>query len=99
MRWKGHNGITLIEIVLVIAIASLLIAILLPVLSAAREHARETVCLSNTHELALANSLYIDDYDGMIVPAVTGKPARILWPALLMAYVHSQAVFWCPSDP
>ena len=48
------RGFTLIELLVVISIISLLIAILLPSLSNARESARRTACSSNLHQWGLA---------------------------------------------
>jgi len=61
MRKKAF---TLIELLVVIAIIAILAAILFPVLARAREKAREASCASNLHQLALANIMYRDDYDG-----------------------------------
>ena len=52
------NGFTLIEILVVVAIIALLLAILLPTLSRARELGRRSVCLSNLHEHAKAFTAY-----------------------------------------
>ncbi len=75
-----HNrkGFTLIELMVVVAIIALLIAILLPSLQAARQHAKAVVCSSNQHNIGLAMAnyqytskgtypssyLYPDDEDG-----------------------------------
>lgn len=57
------KGFTLIELLVVIAIIAILAAILLPVLSAARENARSSVCVSNLKQMGLAIQMYASDWD------------------------------------
>ena len=64
------TGFTLVELLAVIAILSLLAAILLPVFAAVRGKARETACLSNMRQAGLAISMYAQDYDGIYPYAV-----------------------------
>jgi prepilin-type N-terminal cleavage/methylation domain-containing protein len=49
-----RRGFTLIELLVVIAIIAILAAILFPVFAKAREKARQSSCLSNTKQIALA---------------------------------------------
>jgi len=63
MKKKNPNGFTLIELLVVIAIIAILAAILFPVFATAREKARQTSCLSNMKQLALAALMYCDDWD------------------------------------
>lgn len=60
---KISRGFTLIELLVVIAIVVLLAALLFPVLSRARERARQTQCLSNLRQLGLATFQYAQDSD------------------------------------
>ena len=59
-------GFTLIELLAVIAIISILAAILLPALSGARERSRGVYCLNNTRQLTLSWQLYADDHEGVL---------------------------------
>src|SRR5579859_904558 len=58
-----HRAFTLIELLVVIAIIAILAAILFPVFAQAREKARQTSCISNQHQMALALAMYRSDYD------------------------------------
>ena len=53
---------------MVIAIVSILAAMLLPALSRAREMARRVTCASNMKQLLLAIHMYADDNDGWLPP-------------------------------
>lgn len=63
---KRRNAFTLIELLVVIAIIAILAAILFPVFAQAREKARQTSCLSNMKQIALATLAYAQDYDGLL---------------------------------
>jgi prepilin-type N-terminal cleavage/methylation domain-containing protein/prepilin-type processing-associated H-X9-DG protein len=57
------RAFTLIELLVVVAIIALLMGILLPALSAAREQARTTACLSNLKQMATAAFAYAQGND------------------------------------
>jgi prepilin-type N-terminal cleavage/methylation domain-containing protein/prepilin-type processing-associated H-X9-DG protein len=58
------RGFTIVEILVVIAIISLLMGILLPALGAAREEGKSVVCLNNLRQMVLAADVYTNDNDG-----------------------------------
>jgi prepilin-type N-terminal cleavage/methylation domain-containing protein/prepilin-type processing-associated H-X9-DG protein len=81
------NAFTLIELLVVIAIIAILMAILMPTLSRAREQGKRAACLNNVKQLALSWNLYADDFDGKIVNGNTAKGASnrdnacwVYWP-------------------
>ncbi len=53
-------GFTLVELLVVIAVIALLMAILLPALSKAREQGKRAVCLTHIKQLQLAWNMYCD---------------------------------------
>jgi prepilin-type N-terminal cleavage/methylation domain-containing protein len=61
-----RSAFTLVELLVVIAIIALLIAILLPVLSRAKEQSRGVVCQSNQRQLANAFLLFAHDNKGQL---------------------------------
>jgi len=95
------RGFTLIELLVVIAIIAILAAILFPVFAQARERARQTQCLSNARQLALAVQAYLQDHEEAFLPSTnyavpTDIPERI-WTRVIQPYVRDTGIFICPS--
>ncbi|HPO51788.1 MAG TPA: DUF1559 domain-containing protein [bacterium] len=74
-------GFTLIELLVVIAIIGILSALVLPVLSRAREQAKRVVCMNNLRQIGIATHVYANDYDGFI-PAGGNPTWTIECPAI-----------------
>lgn len=68
MQHGRRVGFTLIELLVVISIISLLIAILLPALGAARKAARNSQCMSLERQFGLANEMYATESRSWYVP-------------------------------
>ncbi len=102
-------GFTLIELLVAIAIIAILAAILFPVFAKAREKARQTSCLSNRKQVALAAMQYAQDYDAVFPRPCTqfldwtapvGKQCyslAVYWFDVLQPYTKSTNLFYCPS--
>jgi len=62
------KGFTLIELMVVIAIISMLASMLLPALSSAREMGKRASCMNNMKQLGILFMLYGQDNDGYLPP-------------------------------
>lgn len=100
-----RSAFTLIEILVVIAIISLLAAILFPVFGRARANARRSTCQSNLRQLGLGFSQYVQDNDERL-PVAYDTTTSLGWDTRIAPYVGikvgmgdvSPLIFRCPDD-
>jgi prepilin-type N-terminal cleavage/methylation domain-containing protein len=106
---------TLVELLVVITIIGMLVALLMPAVSAAREHGRRVQCTDNQRQICLA----LQSYEGAhkTFPGWVNKVATVTgsWEMMLTQYLErydlwqkfqaggtafgTMRVFICPSDP
>jgi prepilin-type N-terminal cleavage/methylation domain-containing protein len=102
---RRHEGYTLVEVIVVVAIIGLLVSTLLPVLDQAREMARRAHCRENVRGLYRALLAYqgnLGDNDYFPAWRLNGSnyfdTKRALWTLVVHQQVEAAAVFVCPSD-
>src|SRR5436190_23168507 len=95
LRWEPEISLTwlfcaftLVELLVVLAIISILAAMLLPGLAMAKEKARSIFCCNNLRQIGIAMTIYADDHNDFLVPAEynvsNGAKYREGWPTILL---------------
>jgi len=101
---RARAAFTLIEVLVVIAIIAILAALLLPVVSKAKDRSRRAHCASNLRQIALASFMFVDEHDdtfplqpedGVLVLDAGGHGTNFY--DQLMPYLSQPAVWLCPS--
>ncbi len=82
-RYPKNAGFTLIELLVVMSIISMLMSMMLPALSKAREQGKRVVCLSNLRQLTFGWMIYATNNDDKLCSADTNwdvpPPPGIHW--------------------
>jgi prepilin-type N-terminal cleavage/methylation domain-containing protein/prepilin-type processing-associated H-X9-DG protein len=108
-RSSRHGGFTLVELLVVIGIIALLISILVPSLSRARETTQRIACLSNMRQLGMAMIMYTQENRGKFPAVGLGQPEDWLYGAVgrnrnegrLVKYQGGRFIenlYRCPTD-
>ncbi len=91
-RAERRGAFTLVELLVVIAIVGVLVALLLPAISAAREAARRVTCASNMRQIGLA-ILNFESARRTFPPAHIESPRRHSGFAFILPYLEEQAIY------
>jgi len=83
------RGFTVVELLVVLAIIVLLVAILLPSMKEAKMATRRAVCLSQTHQIHLAWSDYLNSNFNILFDYTLQQPSatRKIWTGTLSPYI------------
>ncbi len=97
MRGKhGEPGYTLVELLVCIAIVSVLIGLLLPAIQKARAAVQRTTCVNNLRQIALALHGYHDSNQGFppgVQGPLSGPYPFMSWNAAILPYLE-QGSLW-----
>lgn len=97
--WRGW---TLVEILVVMAIAAGLIGLLLPAAEHLRARARQIQCLHNLRGIGAAMQLYAQDHEGTLPDMAALRPSKeedvATLDTVLLDYIKDPRVFRCPAD-
>jgi len=90
MSTKTRDGLTFIEVLVVLAILAMLIALTGPAVRSSREPARRNVCKNNLKQIGLALHNYHDAYGSFPPPFTTDAEGNRLhsWRTLLLEFLH-----------
>ena len=84
---NNNRGFTLVELLVVIAIIALLLSILMPGLSMAREQGRSVVCKSVLRQYGIAANVYAQNNKDMLVGGGNGSyEPQPIWTAALISF-------------
>jgi prepilin-type processing-associated H-X9-DG protein len=103
-RQSCSSAFTLLELLVLIALLSVLAGLLFPVLVQACVRARQTTCLSNLRQIAHAQLLYLQDYDEQFPHWFVAAPPRPqpfgayeFWTEYFQPYLRSEAILHDPA--
>jgi prepilin-type N-terminal cleavage/methylation domain-containing protein len=99
MKAGSHRaGFTLVELLVVMAIISILVVLALPAYPMALKHANCASCTARMRGLGIAFTLYANDNNGRLPGRVT-TTGNDRWPVLLLPYVSDVKSYVDPGDP
>lgn len=107
------TGFTLVELLVVVAVIALLMGVLLPALSSARDAGRLTACRSNLRQVHQMTAVYALEYDGRLPLGYRG--GRMQWNTMVYSgfgdgtfvlfgrldragLLESPEVLYCPAE-
>jgi len=97
VRAQSSRGFTLIELLVVVAVIAILAALLLPALQGARDKAKQSVCVNNLRQFALAAHAYASDYDSWS-PFWVDSPPSQWWVREHVFWTYLHRAYYVPGD-
>jgi len=104
MIMRKQRAFTLMELLVVMAVISVLLGMLLPTLTKAKDQTRAAICMSNMRQIGFGADFYAGDWDSQ-VPRGTDGP---IWFMVFMPYLAQRPInddyrnvkiYRCPSYP
>jgi prepilin-type N-terminal cleavage/methylation domain-containing protein/prepilin-type processing-associated H-X9-DG protein len=99
----SHRAFTLVELLIVVAIITVLIGILLPIVGKSHEKANRAACLSNLHQIGASLIMYANANHGRLPNDNPGGEnlnvdENLVLVSFANEYVKSPAAFHCPGS-
>ncbi len=82
------RGVSMVELMVVLAIISIMLGLLLPAVHTVRERARETVCKNNLYQLNLALAHFAESQKRLPKPALPGRVSG--WTIEVLPYIEQR---------
>ncbi|MCX7917445.1 MAG: DUF1559 domain-containing protein [bacterium] len=107
---KFKNGLTLIELLMIIGIMLIFASLILPVIKEVKERARQAICMNNLKQIGFAFFMYTNDFNGYFPAYDDPFPEGYWlwmgrgWRNLLIPYIKKSIsskepnILYCPSD-
>jgi len=86
---------TILELLVVISVIMILISLLLPAFTKAKEISKQIACVNNLKQLGYSFICYANDNFDFYPPMRSGATDR--WPYLLFSYINNPYIFICQS--
>jgi prepilin-type processing-associated H-X9-DG protein/prepilin-type N-terminal cleavage/methylation domain-containing protein len=109
---RSRRGFTLAELIMVMAVITVIAGLMMPVLAKARKRAHQAVCLSNLYQLGVAFEMYVQDSDDTLpcgfalrdpshsdIKGQFVRSSGVGWAAQLYPYDKHDRIFLCPDEP
>ncbi len=108
IKTKFRQGFTLVELLVVISIIALLLAILMPALSAARSQSQRAICKAGMHQIGIAMSAYtshnqskypMSNFYNYPISTIAPEAGSLFVADVLKPYIKEMIMFLCPANP
>jgi prepilin-type N-terminal cleavage/methylation domain-containing protein/prepilin-type processing-associated H-X9-DG protein len=102
-RSSPAQGFTLAELLVVLALITLLSGLVFIGARAVLERSRQAACASNLRQIGAALQSYIQDNDGNLPPMQAMRLSKMdevpVMDTVLLPYASGPGIFRCPADP